>query len=205
VAVLSDPRSVIARAVRAVPEWLIYAVGLVVPLRLYWLALSGTLSVNPVQELEHRLGLWALWMLMASLMVTPLRRFAGLNLYKLRRPLGLLAFFYVTVHLATYAVLDVQSVSRVWADIVKRPYITIGMAGFLMLMPLAATSTKETIRRMGAPRWRRLHWLIYPAILAGAVHYVLLVKGWQLQPLIYLVAILAILGVRLIPSRTRGN
>ena len=156
---------------------------------LFWylyLGFTGGLGVEPIKELEHRLGLLGLQVLAAGLMVTPLRRFAGLNLLKFRRMLGLLAFYYICTHLLTWLVLDVRDVGAIWADIVKRPYITIGMAGFLLLVPLAITSNAASIRKLGAVGWRRLHMLVYPAVMLGAVHFVMLRKGWQIEPLIYL-------------------
>ena len=115
---------------------------------------------------------------------------------KFRRAIGLSCFFFVVAHLMVWAVLDVQALGRVWADIVKRPYITVGMAGFALLLPLAVTSNNLSVRRLG-PAWRKLHKLTYPAAVLGAVHYVMLVKGWQVEPLIYLAVIVTLLALRL--------
>ncbi|SPF81246.1 protein-methionine-sulfoxide reductase heme-binding subunit MsrQ [Pseudoprimorskyibacter insulae] len=187
------------KAIRRIPVWLIYA-GLMVPAGWdFWRAINGQLGVDPVKALEHSYGLWALWLLIAGLLVTPLRRFAGLNLLRLRRSIGLMAFFYVVAHLMVWAILDVQQLSAIVADILKRPYITIGMVGFALLVPLAVTSNDWSVRRMGRS-WRRLHKLVYPAAVLGGVHYVMLVKGWQQEPLIYLAAIFAILGLRALPK-----
>jgi len=112
--------------------------------------------------------------LAAGLLVTPLRRFAGLSLLRFRRMLGLIAFYYICAHLLTWLLLDVRNPSAIWADIVKRPYITIGMIGFLALVPLAVTSNNASIRKLGALGWRRLHMLVYPAVILGAVHFVML-------------------------------
>ena len=119
------------------------------------------------------------------------------NLIRLRRAIGLSCFFFVVVHLLTWAVLDIQSIGRVWADIVKRPYITVGMVGFLMLLPLALTSNDWSVRRLG-PAWRRLHRLVYPAAILGGVHYLLLVKGWQMKPMVMLALIAGLLALRLL-------
>src|SRR6056297_6078 len=149
------------------------------------------------------MGLWALWLLIAGLAITPLQRFAGLRLIRFRRAVGLLAFFYVLVHLLTWLVLDVQILSQVWADILKRPYITIGMAGFVLMLPLAVTSNDGAVRRMGALAWQRLHRLTYAVCLLGAIHFAMLVKGWQLEPFLYLGAILGLLALRLVPRRRK--
>ena len=188
---------------RRLPTWAVYLLGaLPAPLLLYRGA-TGGLGVEPITALEHALGLWALHFLIAGLAVTPLRRGLGVNLMKFRRALGLLAFFYLCLHLLTWLVLDVQLPARIWADIVKRPYITVGMAGFLLLLPLALTSNNRSVRRLGR-RWRKLHRLVYPAALLGAVHFVMLRKGLQLEPLIYLGLVLALLALRL-PLRRRAR
>lgn len=192
-------------ALRRVPTWPVYVLGALPPLWFLYLGFTGGLGVEPIKELEHRLGLLGLQMLIATLAVTPLRRFVGINLLKFRRALGLLAFYYITCHLLVWLVLDVQILSEIWADIVKRPYITIGMAGFVLLLPLAATSNNWSLRRMGAPSWRRLHQLSYLAAILGAAHFVMLVKGWQIEPLLYLGAILALLLARLPGVRRRAT
>lgn len=184
---------------RKLPTWPFYALGLVVPFWYLYLGQTGGLGVEPIKELEHRLGLLGLQALIAGLLVTPLRRFAGLNLLKFRRMLGLLAFYFITAHLLVWLLLDVRDLGAIWADIVKRPYITIGMAGFLLLVPLAITSNNASIRKLGGMGWRRLHMLVYPAVILGAVHFVMLRKGWQWEPLVYLGIFVVLLGLRLIP------
>jgi sulfoxide reductase heme-binding subunit YedZ len=178
-------------------------VGAVPPVWLFIAGLTGGLGVAPVKAMEHQMGEWALWLLIAGLCITPLRRFAGINLLRFRRAIGLLAFFYIVGHLLVWLVLDVQILSQIWRDILKRPYITIGMAAFVLLIPLAVTSNNFSIRKMGA-RWRQLHKLVYLAAVLGAVHFVMLVKGFQYEPLIYLGVVLALLALRLpILSRRR--
>lgn len=188
-------------ALGRVPLVSVYAAGTLPALWFVWLGFTGGLGPEPISELEHRLGKAALWFLTASLAVSPLRRLAGLNLMRFRRALGLLGFAYVALHLGVWLGLDLRDLGLIGADIVKRPYITIGMAGFVLLVPLALTSTDRAMRRLGPVRWRRLHWLAYPAILAGSVHYVMLVKGWQAEPLLHLAAILVLLVLRLAPVR----
>lgn len=188
---------------RRIPTWVIYLVGALPAPWLFYLGATGGLGVEPVKALEHEYGELALQLLIAGLCVTPLRRQFGINLVKFRRALGLLAFSYVTMHLLVWAVLDVQALDRVWADIVKRPYITIGMSAFVLMMPLAATSNNWSVRRLG-PRWRQLHRLTYAVVLLGAVHFIWLRKGWQVEPLVYLVVIVALLALRMRgPFRTR--
>lgn len=188
---------------RQVPTWVLYILCLAPAPILFWQALTGQLGVEPIQALEHAYGELALQFLIAGLCVTPLRRFLGLNLLRFRRMLGLVAFAYVTLHLLVWLVLDVQVLSQILKDIAKRPYITVGMAGFALLLPLAVTSNAISIRRLGAKGWRRLHLLVYPAVVLGGAHYVMLSKGWQVEPLIYLATILLLLLLRLqVPGKS---
>jgi len=193
----------INRGLRLVPPWLLYIVGAAWAAWLFYLGATGGLGVEPIEALEHEYGEIALQLVILGLVVTPLSQIAGINAFKFRRAIGVVAFFYVLAHFLVWALLDVQSLSRVWADIVDRPYITIGMAGFALLIPLAVTSNNLSVRRMGAAAWRKLHKLVYPAALLGAVHYVWLAKGFQLEPMIYLAVVLGLLALRLPVIRTR--
>jgi sulfoxide reductase heme-binding subunit YedZ len=184
---------------RRVPPWTLYAAAVLPPSWLLYAALTGGLGVEPIEAMEHQLGEWGLQVLIAGLAVTPLRRWGGVNLLKFRRALGLIAFTYIGLHLTVWAVLDVQDPARIWADIVKRPYITIGMLAFLLMVPLAATSNNRSVRKLGR-RWNGLHKLTYPAVALGAVHWVMLAKGFQVEPLVYLAAVLALIGLRYVPS-----
>lgn len=186
------------------PTWTLYIVGPAPLFWLYYLGLTNQLGADPVKVIEHRLGLIGLQLIIAGLMVTPLRRFAGLNLIKFRRAIGLLAFFYIGGHFLTWLALDIQFFwAEIWTDILKRPYITIGMTGFALMVPLAMTSNNASIKRLGSARWKMLHKLTYLAAIAGALHYVWLVKGWQIEPLIYLAVILALLATRVRLNRGR--
>ncbi|MCV6585624.1 MAG: protein-methionine-sulfoxide reductase heme-binding subunit MsrQ [Marinibacterium sp.] len=187
---------------RRVPEWLVYVLGVAPSLWLIWLGATGGLGVEPIKALEHKLGEIGLQLLIAGLAVTPLRRHLGLNLLRLRRAIGLLAFYYITLHLLVWLVLDVQIPAQIWADIVKRPYITVGMAGFALLIPLALTSNRWSIRAMGR-NWQRLHRLVYGAVLLGGLHFLLLTKGFQWEPLIYLLVSLLLLALRIRVTRLR--
>lgn len=178
------------------PAWPLYMLCAAHVFWLFYQGLTGGLGVEPIKALEHAYGEAGLKLLVATLAVTPLRRHLGLNLLKFRRALGLSAFFYIAAHLLVWLVLDVQLLSQIWADIVKRPYITVGMAGFALLLPLALTSNNLAIRKLGAASWRRLHKVTYAAAILGAVHFVMLVKGFQLEPFAYLLAVLLLLGSR---------
>jgi len=183
------------RTTRRVPTWLVYLVGVLpVPLFLY-LAQTGGLGREPIKALEHELGELALQLLIAGLAISPLRQVVGVNLIKFRRAIGLLSFLYVTLHLLVWLVLDVGILSQIWADIVKRPYITVGMGAFVALIPLALTSNNFSVRKLGA-KWRKLHQLTYLIVLLGGVHFIMIAKGIQLEPLLYMAAILGLLGFR---------
>lgn len=184
------------------PTWVVYSVGGAVPVYYFWLGLTGGLGPEPVKALEHTLGLFALQLLVAVLAVTPLRRFTGVNLLKFRRALGLLVFYFVVWHFAVWFFLDVQFLDAIWKDITRRPYITIGMAALVLLVPLALTSTNAAIRRLGADNWRRLHKLTYGVAVLGAVHFVMASKTWAAEPLAYLAAVLMLLALRVrLPKR----
>ncbi len=185
---------------RRVPTWPLYALGALYPVWLLQQGLTGALGVDPVKVMEHALGKSGLQLLIAGLCITPLRRFGGVNLLRFRRALGLLAFGHIALHLLVWLVLDVQIAAQIWADIVKRPYVTVGMAGFAAMLPLAATSNTLSIRRLGR-RWQRLHRLTYLVVLLGGVHFILQAKGLQIEPLLYLGAILGLLALRLGPIR----
>ena len=186
---------------RRVPTWAVYGLGLVPLAYLVWGAATGGLGVEPVKAIEHRLGELGLQFLLASLAITPLRR-VGLNLIRFRRALGLMAFGYVSLHLLSWVWLDMGlRWAEMAADLVKRPYVILGMAGFLALVPLAATSTNTAIRRMGPVAWGRLHRLAYVAIVAGVLHLVLLSKVWTVEVLVYAALALLLLALRLLPRR----
>ena len=188
---------------RRLPAWPIYLLGALYPIWVFWLGVTGGLGVDPVKALEHAMGEAALQLLVVGLAITPLRKYVGLNLLKFRRAIGVLTFFYVTAHLLVWLVLDVQILSQVWGDILKRPYITIGMVAFLMMIPLAVTSNGYSVRRLG-PRWRSLHKVTYVVALLGGLHFVMLVKGFQFEPLIYLAVIILLLALRLPRLRKRA-
>ena len=163
--------------------------------------LRDQLGTDPVAQLEHRSGIWALRLLLLTLAITPLRRISGYTgLVRFRRMLGLFAFFYACVHLTIYVAIDLGGYwSQLLADIAKRPYMTVGFTAWLLLVPLALTSTRHMMRRLGR-NWQRLHRLIYPAALLAALHFLWLVKADYREPLLYL----AIFGALML-LRARGG
>jgi len=163
------------------------------------------LGANPVEMITHSTGTWTLTFVMITLSVTPLRRLSGWHwLARLRRMLGLFAFFYASLHFTTYIWLDqFFDVAAIAKDVVKRPFITIGFGAFAMLLPLAATSTDAMARRLGGKNWIALHRLVYVVAICGVIHYWWLVKRDITQPAIYALVLLALLGYRAAGSLKR--
>jgi sulfoxide reductase heme-binding subunit YedZ len=176
-------------------------VACLVPLaRLVGRAVGGDLTANPIEYLTRQTGIWALRLLVATLAVTPLRRLTGWHdLVRVRRMLGLLAFFYASLHVSVLVVFDhFFDLVAILEDVIERPFITAGAAAFLCLVPLAVTSTSGWIRRLGGRRWQRLHRLIYVSAVAAVVHYLWLVKADVRPPLGYAALVALLLGVRLL-------
>jgi sulfoxide reductase heme-binding subunit YedZ len=201
---------------------------------LVWAALTGNLSANPLSDLTNETGVWTLRFICITLAITPLRTLTGWNAFvKFRRMTGLFAFFYGSLHLLTYAIVDrfaglddaagwvealgaghapgamlVASTARALAksigeDIYKRPFITIGFATWLTMLPLAMTSTAGWIRRLGGTRWNRLHRLVYLTGILGPLHYWWLVKADVSRPLTYAAVVFTLLGARVFWNRAR--
>ena len=192
---------------RLVPTWMVYLLGALPGVYIVTgtvLALTGTydlfgksLGMDPARAIEHWTGELAIQFFIATMLLSVLRDWFRLKLIKFRRPLGLLTFFYVLLHLCIWLGLDLQlRWDEAWSDILKRPYITIGMVAFVILVPLAITSNNAMIRRLGPLKWQRLHKLAYPAILLGGIHYVMVQKVWEMEPLIYLCVIIVLLALR---------
>ncbi len=167
-------------------------------MRLGWLAMHHGLGANPIEYITRSTGWWILSFLMLTLLVTPLRRLTGWNwLLRLRRMLGLYAFFYVCLHFSIYIWLDqFFDLHDIIKDIAKRPFITIGFAGFVLLIPLAVTSTNAMVRRLGSKRWQALHRLVYVIAILGVIHFWWLVKKDITEPLIFAFVLAILLGVR---------
>ena len=162
-------------------------------------AYTGDLGANPIETITRFTGSWALIILIASLAVTPLRRITGRSdLIKLRRMLGLFAFFYAALHFATYMVLDLYfDFPAILKDVLKRPYITVGFTALVLMIPLAVTSTAGMIRRLGK-RWQQLHYLVYPIAILGVLHFYWLVKADISRPVQYGIVLALLLGYRLL-------
>ena len=161
-------------------------------------AFMGALTANPIDEITDVTGTWTLRFVLLTLSVTPLRRLTGWNvLIRFRRMLGLFAFFYGTLHFCTWLVLDqFFAWEFIVADILKRPFITVGFTGFVLMIPLALTSTTGWIRRLGGKAWNRLHKLVYVTAVAGVVHYLWLVKVVEAEQIAYAVVLAVLFGLR---------
>ena len=177
----------------------IFLASLVPAALIVWDTFAGHLSANPIEDVTHRTGRWGLSFLLLTLAVTPLRRLTGFShLILLRRMLGLFAFFYLSTHFAIYLVLDqFFSLRDIVEDVAKRPYITVGFASFVLLVPLAVTSTKKMVKRLGGKRWTRLHQLVYVTAAGGVLHFLWLVKADTRDPTIYAGILVVLLGFRL--------
>ncbi len=189
------------RWLRRIPVWLVWLLGLIPLAFLIADTLTGGLGVEPVRDIEHRLGRTALYFLVASLAVTPLLRLMRVNLIRYRRALGLLCFTYAVLHLLAWVSMDM---AFLWAqmsrDLLKRPYLFFGMAGFAILLALAVTSNNRAIRYMGMG-WRRLHQLIYVAAPLVVLHWIWALKTFPVIPAIWMGVILGLLLVRLATRR----
>jgi methionine sulfoxide reductase heme-binding subunit len=165
-------------------------------LQLGWGAYAQKLGANPIEKITHKTGDWTIRFLLITLSVTPLRKLLNEpKLARFRRMLGLFAFFYGTLHLTTWIWLDkFFDLNEMWQDVLKRRFITVGMLGFVLMIPLAITSTAGWVRRLGYVRWQRLHRLVYFSALAGVIHYYWLVKSDVRLPLLYM-GILAVLMI----------
>jgi sulfoxide reductase heme-binding subunit YedZ len=162
---------------------------------------TDSLGANPIEAVTRDSGLWALRFLILTLLVTPVRWFSGLNLVPVRRMLGLYVFFYATLHMLLYLWLDqFFDLSEIIKDIIKRPFITIGFVSYLCLLPLAMTSNQAMIRKMGGKRWKKLHQLSYVILVISCLHFYMLVKLDNLEPIIYSVIASLVLAPRLFRS-----
>lgn len=189
-------------------KWLkaaLFALCLVPFARLAWLATHRGLGANPIEYITRSTGWWTLTFLLITLSVTPLRRLSGWNgLLRLRRMLGLFAFFYVSLHFTTYIWLDqFFDWQGMLKDIAKRPFITVGFSAFVLLIPLAATSTNAMVRRLGAKRWQRLHRAVYVIATLGVLHFWWLVKKDIREPLIFGTLLGLLFLIRLLYLRRR--
>lgn len=189
-------------ALRRLPVWAVWLGGALPAALLLWDIVTGGLGVDPVQEVEHRLGRTALYFLVAGLAVTPLLRLTGISLMRFRRALGVICFAYLGLHVLTWVVLDMALLwGQMGRDIIKRPYLLFGMGAFLLLLPLAITSNNLSIRKLGGQAWRRLHKLVYPAAILGALHWLWTIRVNEITPIFWVATILILLGMRLVIRR----
>ena len=176
------------QGLRRIPIWSLYLMGVAIAA---WVVVPGLQAIDPVRDIERGLGLWAMRILLLGLMITPLR-WVGVNALRFRRQVGLVGFGLVALHLLSWLVLDMgMRWEQIAADLVKRWYIMIGMASFLLLLPLAVTSNDRSIRWL-RKSWARLHKLAYPAAILAVVHFIMVQKVWTTEILVY-AAILAVL------------
>jgi sulfoxide reductase heme-binding subunit YedZ len=176
----------------------LFALCLVPLARLVYGGFANSLGANPIETITRSTGWWTLFLLFVTLSVTPLRRWTGANwLLKLRRMLGLFAFFYASAHFMTFVWFDHWfDVAAILKDVVKRPFVTVGFAAYLLLLPLAMTSTNGMVRRLGR-NWQRLHKLVYIVAVLGVVHFWWLVKRDVTEPLVFALVLAVLLGIRL--------
>ena len=203
-----------ARSVREkAAKGAIGVLGLVPAARLGWLFYKDALGANPIAEALNQLGLWTLIILLASLACTPIKLVSGWNFpLRVRRLLGLEAFLYACLHFSMYIGVDQGfDFGEIWKDIVKRKFMTVGFAAFVLLIPLAVTSTNKMVKRLGFPRWKRLHRLAYLAAALAVVHFIWRVKSDLRQPLTYGFVLLVLMLVRVVdwlrpprPAPARG-
>ena len=186
----------------SVGKCLVFLAALIPLVKLAWLGLHQGLGANPIEKITHTTGYWTLTFLLLTLTATPLRALSGwLWPLRWRRMLGLFAFFYACLHFLTYLVLDqFFDWSAIVKDIAKRPYITVGFTAFVMLTPLAVTSTKYMVRRLGGKRWKLLHRLVYLISILGVVHFWWLVKKDITEPAQFACLLTVLLGFRLVQA-----
>ncbi|MFV0293494.1 MAG: sulfite oxidase heme-binding subunit YedZ [Paracoccus sp. (in: a-proteobacteria)] len=181
---------------RRTPEWAVWVAGVVPLALLAHDTLNNGLSIDPVREIEHRLGRTALYFLIGTLAITPLRKLTRINATHLRRALGLLAFSYAALHLSAWVAFDMGLLwGQMLRDVIKRPYLLFGMVSFLILLVLAVTSNRFSIRKLGK-NWRKIHRLVYPATILSGLHWLWALKLWTFWPLFCGAVILLLLFLR---------
>lgn len=191
----------INKALRRVPTWTIYILGIFPAI---WVVYTSLQEVDPIRGIEWGLGLWAVRLLIATLFITPLR-WAGLNLLRFRRQLGLVAYAYVVLHFTSWLTIDMGlRWSQIVPDLYKRWYIVVGMSALLLLTPLALTSNTWSIRRLGAQNWNRLHKLAYLATGLAMLHFLMVGKVYTAEVLTYAAILFALLAVRLYRNGPRS-
>lgn len=190
---------------RRVPEWGTWVLGLIPLAWLIFQVVSGAGFVDPVKAIEHDLGKTGLWLLFICLAIPPLRAQTGVNLLRFRRAVGLLAFLYIALHLIAWIWLDMGLlISQALSDLVKRPYLIMGIVAFLLLIPLAVTSNKASIRKLGR-NWKRLHLLVWPATVLAVLHYLWQMKIIRAEGWIWAAILTGLVIWRMIPAKIRAK
>lgn len=195
------------RTLRVVIKPVVFSICLVPLALLVWRGLNDGLGANPIEASNRFLGDWALRFILIALAVTPIRIMTRWNpIMRFRRMMGLFAFAYVVLHLTSYVALDqFFDWPAIWKDIIKRWYITVGMTAFVLLIPLAVTSTKGWIKRIGGKTWQNLHKLVYPAAILGVFHFYMMIKADFTEPIIYGVILAILFGIRIFESIRKEN
>ena len=195
-------RETLSRKIRLIPIWIVYVSGIVPGFFLFVNGYRNSLGPDPVKVIEHELGSYALKFLLVVLFITPIDKTFKLGLTKYRRAIGLLSFWYALAHVLSYIILDKQFYwDEIGKDLIKRPFIILGFLSFSILLVLAITSNNWSIRRLGGLVWKKLHLFVYVATLLAAIHFVMLVKAWPMEPLVYLTLILSLIIYRVIRSK----
>lgn len=194
----------INQALRKLPVWAVWLLGLIPLALLVFDTLAGRVGVDPVAAIEHRLGRTAFYFLIGGLAITPLLRLTGISLMRFRRAIGLLCFTYAALHLLAWVALDMGFLwAQMGRDIIKRPYLLFGMTASVGLLILAVTSNNLSIRRMGAALWRRVHRLVYVIAPLVALHWIWALKTFPVTPGLWLGVILALLALRFVGRRAK--
>ena len=186
-----------------IPVWAVYLMLALPPFYLTYALFTNQLGPDPIRTYERSIGEQGFKLLIIILAITPLRDLANINLVKFRRAFGVMAFFYICLHFLSYLILDLGlNMTELWKDIVKRPYITFGMVSAVMMLFLAVTSNNLSIRKLGLRKWKYLHKLTYIIGICAALHYLLLTKIWQIEPIIYFAIVIILLFYRIIKFRS---
>ena len=184
--------------IRRVPAWPLYFLLPIKGIYIFVLALNNQLGPDPLYELIRTFGETGLQLIILTLLISPIRRWTGVSLLKFRRAIGLVSFYYICFHMLAWIALDQGwNINNIIQEIIKRPFITVGMLGFLSMVPLAVTSNNYSVRKLGALVWNKIHRLVYLAGAAGVLHYLLVVKSWPREPIIYTLVVAVLLAIRL--------
>jgi len=182
---------------RKIPAWPLYFLLPIPGIYTFVLALLNQLGPDPLYELIRTFGERGLQLIILTLLISPIRRWTGVSLLKFRRAIGLVSFYYICSHMLVWIAIDQGwNINTIIEEIIKRPFITVGMFGFLTMVPLAITSNNYSIRKLGALVWNKIHRLVYLAGAAGVIHYLLVVKAWPMEPIVYTLIVALLLAIR---------